>query len=162
MTELIDVVHHEHDHLVRFFEDLDEQFRRISKQGLADAGGPELLVTAREDLNLGLDEMLHHFDQEEAVFFVEIATKFPTLADDVQKLVRMHEFICDQTQLLQKLLELPDSNLVGRVDEVHDYVAVIRGALRTHARQENTFFEDALEKMSPEERTVLLNKMREI
>lgn len=158
MAELIDLVHHEHDHLTRIFEDLDSQFRRIATDGLDG----EVLETARGDLALGLEEMLHHFDQEEAVFFVRISDKFPEMADDVGKLVRMHEFICEQTQSLQRLLELDGAQLQTRVQEVHDYVAVLRGALRTHARQENAFFADALERMSADEREALLEEMRHV
>ncbi len=147
MSHLVDLIKHEHDHLMHFFTDLDKRFYEADS-GQIDATFLEL---ARGELELGIEELLHHFDQEEAVLFAEVVSRFPVEKEYVAKLTRMHEFICDQTQDLQIILESNPVELQKKVSDVHDIVSTIRGALRTHAKHENAFFVRIFEDLEPTE-----------
>ena len=147
MSQLIDLIKHEHEHLSRFFTDLNARFYE-AETGVIDS---TFLESAREELELGVEELLHHFDQEEAVLFAEVVARFPVENDNVAKLTRMHEFICDQTKDLQIILESNPDELQKKVSDVHDIVSTIRGALRTHAKYENAFFLRIFNDLEPTE-----------
>ncbi len=147
MSQLVDVIKHEHEHLTRFFTDLNARFYE-AEAGSIDA---TFLESAREELEFGVEELLHHFDQEEAVLFAEVVTRFPVEKENVDKLTRMHEFICDQTKDLQVILENDPAEMQSKISEVHDLVSTIRGALRTHARHENAFFLRIFDDLEPTE-----------
>ena len=76
-SDLIDTVHHEHDHLGKLFDDLEETFEDLASGDMDSSRYVEVVESASGDLEVALDEMLHHFNQEEEVFFVEIEERFP-------------------------------------------------------------------------------------
>lgn len=161
-SDLIDKVHHEHQHLAMMFEDIRSTFEKIKTGELEGHASQDVLQSAAEDLAVGLDEMLHHFDQEEEVFFVEIERKFPELADDIAALVTAHEFICARTKQL-KALVAKDPEAVGRhADEAFEMIRELQEALVTHTRDENQIFSTALKAMEPAERRALLDEMQKI
>ena len=157
-SDLIDRVHHEHNHLTRLFEDLGATFEKIA-EGECDR---ETLESAREDLRIGLEDMLHHFDQEEEVFFVEIERRFPEFADQIAELVDTHEFVCDRTRWLHTVLSRDDDAIAELGDEVHGVLETLSKTLVDHTAQENEIFGAALRQMTPAEREALLREMQRI
>jgi iron-sulfur cluster repair protein YtfE (RIC family) len=161
-SDLIDLVHHEHDHLVRLFEDIGQTFEKIARGELEEPRRTEILETARDELEMALEEMLHHFNQEEEVFFVEIEERFPELADDIASLARAHELMGERTRWLHKQLHLPRKTIAERSDEIMKVVKQMRKLLGQHTTNENRLFDAALKRMPPEERESLLREMRRI
>lgn len=158
MPELIDLITKEHDHLSRFFADLNTRFYDLENESI-DA---DFLENTRCDLEFGIEEMLHHFDQEEEVLFIEIVKRLPEEKEKVQKLIRMHEFICDQTRDLQQVLQSTVDELPEQIPYIHDLVSTIRGALRTHARQEDVFFHRIFENLNATDSAWLLTEIAKI
>ncbi len=144
------------------FEDIRSTFEQISTGQLEGARRHELLESAAEDLEVGLDEMLHHFDQEEEVFFVEIEKKFPELADDIQALVNAHEFLCARTKQLKSLVSRDADTMERHADEAFGMIQELQATLVEHTHDENRIFATALKKMDPNERRELLAEMQKI
>ncbi|WP_168210289.1 hemerythrin domain-containing protein [Persicimonas caeni] len=161
-SDLIEVVHHEHDHLLKLFEDIGDTFEKISSGELDKARREEVLETASDDLKLALEEMLHHFNQEEEVFFVEIEKRRPDLADDIASLASAHELMCDRTRWLHRQLNQSRDTIADRSDEIQKVVKQMRNLLGQHTTNENRLFDSVLENMPPEERELLLAEMRRI
>jgi hemerythrin-like domain-containing protein len=161
-SDLIDVVHHEHDHLCKLFDDIGETFEKIVSGELAEPRRGEVLETAREDLQMALEEMLHHFNQEEEVFFVEIEERFPEYADDIARLVDAHELMCDRTRWLNRQLKTPGAGGEERADEILKVVTQMRKLVRGHAVNENRLFDNALKRMPAEQRDQLREEIRRI
>lgn len=161
-SDLIEVVHHEHDHLLKLFEDIGDTFEKISRGELDGPRRDEVLETASDDLQMALEEMLHHFNQEEEVFFVEIEKRFPELADDIAGLASAHEVMCDRTRWLHRQLNMPRDTIAERADEIMKVVRKMRDILGQHTANENRLFDNVLESMPAEERESLLADMRRI
>ncbi|MFW6053836.1 MAG: hemerythrin domain-containing protein [Persicimonas sp.] len=161
-SDLIDLVHHEHDHLNKLFEDLSGTFEKIARGELDEPRRDEVLDTAADDLQLALDEMLHHFNQEEEVFFVAIEQRFPQLSDDITKLANAHELMCDRTRWLHRQLGKSRTTFGERIDEIMKVVKQMHQLVKQHTTNENRLFGEALQKMPAEERESLLEDMRRI
>lgn len=161
-SDLIDKVHHEHQHLAMMFEDIRSTFAKITSGELEGERRQEVLQSAADDLELGLDEMLHHFDQEEEVFFVEIEKRFPELSDDIAQLVAAHEFICARTKQLKALVARDSESVAKHADKAFEMIQELQEALVNHTRDENQIFSTALKAMAPEERRRLLSEMQKI
>lgn len=162
VSDLIDLVHHEHHHMTKLFGDLRATFTRLGSDELEPAERQDLLETAQEDLRAAFDELLHHFDQEEEVFFVEIERRFPELADDIAGLVRTHEYVCERTRWLQQLLTQGIGAIVAHLPRVGETLTTLQQALVSHTLVEDELFGAALRKMSAPEREALLRRMREL
>ena len=161
-SDLIDRVQHEHNHLTRLFDDINVTFETLADGDVEAELRQEIIESAAEDLRIGLEEMLHHFDQEEEVFFVEIERRYPDLAEEIALLVETHEFICERTRALQKYLHLAPDILARRVGEAREIIDMVRSTLAIHTRDENRIFGDALQRMSSAERKELLGEMQKI
>lgn len=161
-SDLIEVVHHEHDHLLRLFEDIGDTFEKISRGELDEPRREDILDTASDELQVALDEMLHHFNQEEEVFFVEIEKRRPDLAEDIAELASAHELMCDRTRWLHRQLKQSRDTIAERADEIQKVVRQMRELLGEHTTNENGLFDTVLENMPPEERESLLAEMRRI
>lgn len=161
-SDLIDLVHHEHHHMTRLFEDLRETFARLASEELDAGPRREIVETAQDDLQHAFDELLHHFSQEEEVFFVEMERRFPDLSDDIGALVETHEFVCERTRWLQKILQQDTAAIAANVARVHEVLSTLETTLVDHTNTENEIFDTALRKMTPAEREKLLQKMRAV
>lgn len=161
-SDLIDTVHHEHDHLGKLFDDIEETFESLATGGLQGARYDEVVESASANLEFALDEMLHHFNQEEEVFFVEIAARFPDKAAEIDGLTEAHERMCEGTRWLQRQIKKPSSVMSGELEAIREAIHDVRVTLDEHTRRENAFFDDVLRSMSSEERQALLDEMRSI
>ena len=74
-SDLIDLVHHEHHHMTRLFEDLRATFERLASEKLEERERLDMLETARDDLASAFEELLHHFDQEDLEFMSALASR---------------------------------------------------------------------------------------
>lgn len=161
-SELIDVVHHEHDHLCRLFDDIGDTFDKIANGELDEPRRSEVLETAQEDLQMALEEMLHHFNQEEEVFFVEIEEEFPEYSKEISRLVDGHELICDRTRWLNRQLKLPDVAKGENAEEILKVVKQMCKLVHNHAVNENRLFENALKRMPAAQRDRLREEIRKL
>jgi methyl-accepting chemotaxis protein len=161
-SDLIEIVHSEHDHLLKLFEDIGQTFEKVAAGELDDVRREEVLETASDDLQLALEEMLHHFNQEEEVFFVEIEERFPDKADDIARLAEAHELMCDRTRWLHRQLNQSRDTIAERSDEIMKVVKQMRQLLGQHTTNETRLFDAVLKSMPPEERESLLEDMRRI
>ena len=138
---------HEHEHMFKLFEDLDQTFRRLARQKLKGAQLGEALEQAVDDLNGALEDTLEHFGEEEEVYFSAIETHVPALAPQIQELIDAHEGICAQIRQLKRQLStlaaqgaaMDDASLEALVSRVHGLVA----SMRAHNTQEHTVFNRA-------------------
>jgi hypothetical protein len=160
-SDLIDWAHHEHAHLSRLFEDLQQTFARIGAGDLAEEGVAEAVALALEDLTVALEDMLEHFGEEEEFYFVEIEQRFPQFAGRLELLVQAHERICAQTRELERSLrgyrQRGGDALWG---ELGQRVQVLAAEVQAHNVQEQVVFEDALKQMSEVERQQLMAHKR--
>lgn len=161
-SDLIEIVHNEHDHLLKLFEDIGQTFEKVAAGELDEARREDVLETASDDLQLALDEMLHHFNQEEEVFFVEIEKRFPEMSDDISRLADAHELMCDRTRWLHRQLNQSRDTIAEHSDQIMKVVKQMRQLLGQHTTNETRLFDAALESMPPEERESLLAEMRRI
>jgi hemerythrin-like domain-containing protein len=162
-TELIDHVHHEHTHLNRLFEDLEATFERLARDGVSDGGRDrEVLEVAADDLQAALDEMLHHFDHEEELFFVAIESRFPEHAEEIAELVASHEVMYAKTRELQRVVRGPLAELEARADEILETVRQLRHLIDEHNTQEHELFDRTLSQLDRDERQALLRRARHL
>lgn len=161
-SDLIDLVHHEHHHMTKLFGDLRSTFERLAAEDLEGSERREIVQTAHEDLQTAFDELLQHFSQEEEVFFVEMEKRFPRLSDDIAELVETHEFVCDRTRWLQRVLRQEPSVIAENVERVGETLSTLQTTLVEHTDAENKIFGAAMRDMTPGEREELLRKMRDV
>ncbi len=161
-SDLIDLVHHEHHHLTSLFGSLKQTFERLASSDLPEAERLEMTETAAEDLQTAFDDMLHHFSQEEEVFFVEMETRFPELEPDIAALVETHEFVCSRTKWLQSLLKKNAAEISAQADRISETLTTLDETLTKHTEDEDRIFSSAMRRMTPREREDLLRRMREI
>ncbi len=161
-SALIDIVHHEHDHLKKLFEDIEASFEKIVAGESDVESEMEELEAAAEDLDVALEEMLHHFTQEEEVFFVDLEERFPELSDDIADLVEAHETMCEKTRWLRKHLSDEPGEIADKAERIHEVLGEMSDRLTQHTEEENRIFGLALEKMPEQEQDELLDEMRRI
>jgi|SRR5690554_354312 len=161
-SNLIDVVHHEHAHLCRLFDDIGESFEKIASGELEGTRRSEVVESAQEDLQMALEEMLHHFNQEEELFFVEIEEQFPEYAKDIERLVDGHELICERTRWLNRKLKLPEVAQGEHAEEILGVVKQMCKLVHSHAVNENRLFDSALARMPVEQRERLREEIRKL
>lgn len=161
-SDLIDLVHHEHHHLTRLFGSLQSTFATLASSDLDARERMDVVETAAEDLQTAFDDMLHHFSQEEEVFFVEMESRFPELSEEIAALVATHEFVYEKTRWLQRLLRQDARVISEQADRISDTLTTLDQTLIDHTEDENRIFDAAMRKMSPAEREDLLRRMREV
>ncbi len=161
-ADLIDKVHHEHAHLRRLFDDLASSFRDIAAGEIGDGSQREVVSAAAEDLEVALEDMLHHFNQEEEVFFVELEERFPELESRIQKLVDAHELMAQRTRWLYEQLDRDAEELSRDLEVVVDVLDSMADLVETHTEQETELFDDVLQQVPAEERRELLEKMQQV
>lgn len=161
-SDLIDLVHHEHEHICRLFTDLYERFEKIAADELVDESRDEMVESAAEELTIALDEMLHHFNQEEEVFFIDFERRFPELAPDVASLVEAHESMCDRTRWLQQQFKKNAAALSENIEEVLDVLRSMSELVLKHTVEEQRFFSTVLTKIPAEERRSLLESVQKL
>lgn len=161
-SDLIDLVHHEHHHLTRLFGSLQNTFAVLASGELGEQERSEVVETAADDLQTAFDDMLHHFSQEEEVFFVEMERRFPELTDEIARLVETHEFVYERTRWLQNLLRQDARVIADQAERIFDTLKTLDQTLVAHTADENRIFDNALRRMSPHEREQLLRRMREV
>lgn len=161
-SALIDIVHHEHDHLQRLFADIAGSFEKIVAGESDVESESDELEAAADDLEVTLEEMLHHFNQEEEVFFVGLEERFPELSEDIEGLVDAHETMCEKTRWLKRRIGGPLDRVGEEADQILSVLREMNGLLEEHTEEENRIFGLALEKMPEDEQEKLLAEMRRI
>ena len=161
-SALMDIVRHEHDHLKRLFEDIASSFEKLAAEDESIDDRKQMLESAADDLGMALEEMLHHFNQEEEVFFVDLEERFPELSDDIEQLALAHETMCDKTRWLQQRIGSETEDITEGLDEILDVLREMAELLDEHTREENRIFGLALEKVPEDEQQQLLDEMRKI
>lgn len=161
-SDLIDKVHHEHAHLRRLFDDLAESFADIAAGDRDEASRRQVVTEASKELELALEDMLHHFDQEEEVFFVEIEARFPDLKPRIEELVEAHEVMSQRTRWLHEQLDRSPKAIARDLEVIVDVLRSMASLVEEHTQMESKLFDDVLQKIPADERRGLLEKMREI
>jgi hypothetical protein len=160
-SDLIDWAHHEHAHLSRLFEDLQQTFARIGAGEVEEDSVAEVLEVALEDLAGALEDMLEHFGEEEEVYFVEIEQRFPQFAARIELLVQVHERICVQTRALDAQIRRYKAEPAAQsLAALGDGVRALAAEVQAHNTQEQAVFADALRQMSEMERQQLMAHKR--
>jgi hypothetical protein len=160
-SDLIDWAHHEHAHLSRLFEDLEQTFTRIGAGEVEEGSVAEVLELALEDLSGALEDMLEHFGEEEEVYFVEIERRAPQFAPRIELLVEVHERICLQTRELErKMRRYKAERGDAALSALGDGVRALAAEVQAHNTQEQAVFADALRQMSEMERQQLMAHKR--
>lgn len=161
-SDLIDQVHHEHAHLRRLFDDLATSFARIAAGEIGEKNKRDVVSAASEDLEVALDDMLEHFDQEEEVFFVEIERRFPELKPRIEILIAAHEEMTQRTRWLHEQLGKSPAELSRNLEVMVDVLGAMSQLVEDHTEEETALFDDVLQKIPEGERRGLLKKMRQI
>ncbi|MGM0557086.1 MAG: hemerythrin domain-containing protein [Myxococcota bacterium] len=161
-SDLIDTVHHEHDHLVKLFDDIEDTFDALAAGDMDRSRHLEVVESASGDLKVALDEMLHHFNQEEEVFFVEIEKRFPEVSDTIAELSEAHEMMCERTRWLHRQIGQSPTEIKEKADEIREVIHQMRVTLAEHTESETELFDSVLGRMSSDEREELLDEMRRI
>ncbi len=161
-SDLIDAVHHEHEHLRRLFKDLAGSFQSLARGEMKREERQEMVTGAAEDLEVALEDMLEHFNQEEEVFFVVLEERFPEMKDEIHGLIKGHETMSQRARWLHEQLTRPIDEMERNVDVVLDVVQSLARLVEEHTRDETAFLDSVLNKVPSEERRQWLEKMREI
>lgn len=161
-SALIDIVHHEHAHLQRLFSDIASSFEKIVAGETDVEAESEMLESAADELGVALEEMLHHFNQEEEVLFVELEERFPELDDDVRGLVESHETMCEKTRSLKRRIGGPLDEIADEARDILEVLREMNDLLQQHTEEENRIFGLALEKMPEDDQQEMLDEMRRI
>jgi hemerythrin-like domain-containing protein len=161
-TELIDQLHHEHAHLTRLFDELSQTFRRVAAGSVGDEDCDDALATAAEDLGAALDEMLHHFSQEEEILFVEISERFPELSQEIERLERNHESIAGHARSLLALLGRGHQSFREDYERAIQTLSSVSQEVTQHTLDEAQVYGDALKRLAPDERRAMLEQLKQI
>lgn len=161
-SDLIDAVHHEHEHLRRLFDDLAVSFESVARGEVQGEDRKEMVANAAENLEVALEDMMEHFNQEEEVFFVELEERFPEMSEEITGLIKGHETMSQRARWLHEQLGRPVGELDRNVDVLLDVVRSLSRLVEEHTRDETAFLDAVLDKVPTEERRVWLEKMREI
>lgn len=161
-SDLIDIVHHEHDHLGRLLEDISGTFERIASGESEVADEADVLETAADDLEVTLDEMLHHFSQEEEVLFVKLEQRFPELEEEIQELVEAHETMCDKTRWLMGKVDGPAEQIAAEAETILEVLEEMEQWHHDHTEKENAVFAYALERIPEQDQQAFLEEMQRL
>lgn len=161
-SDLLEWAHHEHEHLSKLFDDLRNTFNGIAVGELTGAQREEALDLAVEDLEVALDDMLEHFNEEEEIYFVAIEQRFPEFAEDIDQLKQTHEQICSRTRQLQRHVASNRDTIHEMSAELIALVNEVTLALERHNLREQEVFERALQRIPDDERVALLDAKRAI
>ena len=161
-NELLDQLHHEHAHLNRLFTELSETFRRVAAGKVSDEDADDALATAAEDLTVALDEMLHHFSQEEEILFVELVQRFPELHASVAELERNNESITKETKLLLGMLGRGHQSFRDDFDHAVQTLESVSHKVAQHTKDEARVYGAALKQLAPAERRAMLEQLQQI
>ena len=149
-SDVLDAVQHEHAHLRKLFDDIADTFRDIRDGATHQPAKKEAVEMAKQNLEMALDEMLEHFDEEEEVLFVAIEERYPDLEGEIQALVDAHEKLCEKTRWLQRQMRAEHASVFEDID------AVLR------VIDEQQLFDRVLEALPEWERKWLLEEMKHI
>lgn len=161
-SDVLDAVQHEHEHLKRMFEDIQVSFRRIASGDVGDLDPETVVENAAENLELALDEMLEHFNEEEEVLFVEIEQRHPDVKPEIKNLVESHESMCEKTRWLKQQLNARDVSVFDESEKILDVIGEMIELLEKHTDDEQHLFSTVLEQVPVEERKWLLGEMKKI
>lgn len=159
-TDLIEQLHHEHAHLNRLFTELSETFSHIAASRVDDVD--DALATAADDLNVALDEMLHHFSQEEEILFVELVQRFPEMRVEIERLEKNHENIAEHTRWLLSLLGRGPEAFKKDCDRAIEVVAAVTREVTQHTNDEARIYGEALRRLGPDERRAMMEQLQQI
>jgi iron-sulfur cluster repair protein YtfE (RIC family) len=157
-VDLLKMVEHEHEHLVRLFSDIRLQFESIAPN---DSSSRDFYTQAVDDLDTALEEMLEHFDQEEQVVFPAFEAHRPDLADRIAGLARAHEAICTKTRRLREIMFQFD-DLAADPSEARGLVDFLCRTLTSHTKAEYEVFVDALRDVAAAEQRALIDMLAAI
>lgn len=159
--DLIEHFQHEHVHLNRLLTDVAETFGHIAAGTLRDEALEDAVETALGDLEEVLEEMLHHFDHEEEVFFVFIAQRFPEYADRIATLTASHEEMYELTKTLQRQVS-ERRQLVDRAPLLRSRLQRLQALVDEHNTQEGEVFARTIETLSRDDRRRLFEELRRL
>lgn len=157
-SDLIEWAHHEHAHLSKMFDDLRTTFNDMAVGALEGERREEALDQAVEDLEVALDDMLEHFNEEEEVYFLAIEQRFPEFGEAIGELVSAHERICERTRKLQRHLSARPEDLDQMSAALIALVNELALEVERHNESEQEIFQRALERLSADERLALLDR----
>lgn len=156
-SDLLEWASHEHDHMGKLFDDLGETFGRIARGELAGKDQEEAVELAVEDLEVALEDMLEHFNEEEEVYFFAIEQHFPEFGAQLEGLVDAHEQICTQIKGLQRSCdELRQGAPRQSWGQLNAQVQALVDALVDHNDREREVFQAALVRLSESQLQELL------
>lgn len=161
-SDLIDTVHHEHAHLRRLFDDLASSFADIAAGETGASSQQDVVAAATEDLEVALEEMIHHFNQEEEIFFVDMERRFPELQSEIDDLVEAHEVMAQRTRWLHEQLDREPEDIARDLEVIVDVLRSLASLVEEHTEKESQLFDTVLQKIPADERRDLLETMREI
>ena len=160
-SDLAEWAGHEHEHMSKLFDDLSETFRRMAAGQLVGQEQEEALEVALDDLDVALEDMLEHFNEEEEVYFGAIEQHFPELSHALEELVQAHEDICAMIKGLQRQIVVGTSRASASsrvatraaldVRGLDEQVQSLVGALKQHNEREREVFQAALTRLNQEQ-----------
>lgn len=156
-SDLLDWAEHEHEHMTRLFEDLNETFVHLSAGGVEDQD--DILSQAIDDLSGALEDTLEHFNEEEEVYFAVIEQRFPEFSDDIEQLIQTHEFICEQIKSLKRQIAhvMVQEEVSPQIfEQLSAQVQRLVESMSEHNEQEHHVFHEALARLTKEERQALM------
>lgn len=162
-SDLLDWANHEHEHLSKLFDDLRATFNEMAQGELDEEAMQEASGQALEDLDVALEDMLEHFNEEEEVYFLAIEQRFPEYSESIEALVRTHESICAKIQRLQRHLVEDREALAGELSA--KLVALVNSLaleVERHNIQEQEVFTSALKRLSTDEQIALMARKQSL
>ena len=156
-SDLLEWAHHEHEHLSKLFDDLRATFNAIAVGELEGPRREEALDQAVEDLEVALEDMLEHFNEEEEIYFLAIEGRFPEFGPEIDALKSTHETICARTRRLQRHVGARRDSIAQMSAELIALVNELTLALERHNSEEQRVFEKALNLLSEDERLALMD-----
>lgn len=152
----------DHQKLDRLLDALASSLSELQESAVAPEG-QEALEEVREDLSFILEEMFEHFGIEEEAIFQHIRDTLPELQEQLDLLESDHEFLSNNTARLRKMTAAAGAGL-RELDLTlsQELISSMRQTLREHNQRELQIFLQALEKMNPTDRAVLLENLRQL
>lgn len=152
----------DHQKLDRLLDALASSLSEFEDNAVAPEG-QEALEDIREDLTFILEEMFDHFGIEEEAIFQHISDTLPELQEQIDRLEADHESLSSNTARLRKMTAAVGAGL-RELDLALclELITNMRQTLREHNQRELKIFLQALEKMKPADREVLLENLRQL
>lgn len=147
-SDLTEWANHEHEHMSKLFDDLRETFGMIARGELVGKEREEAVELALEDLEVALEDMLEHFNEEEEVYFFAIEQHFPEFGDHLEQLVVAHEEICAQIKTLKRGIVGVRGGQPTSWQVLNEQVQGLVGALGDHNDREREVFQSALARLN--------------